>query len=128
MNTNLKDRFKELLLKLEIGQGKFEELCGMGNGTINNIKIGISSPNLEKISNTFPEINLIWLITGKGEMFIENQTVITDSPTSNKDIKILDIRVCAGHGIGFDGDENKVIGYVNIPEFTGCYGITVYGD
>ena len=61
-------------------------------------------------------------------MTINTNSSITETPTTNKDIKILDIRVCAGHGIGFDGNENKVIGYVNIPEFTGCYGITVYGD
>lgn len=41
---------------------------------------------------------------------------------------ILDIRVCAGNGIGLDGDENKVIEYVNIPSLSGCYGLTVYGE
>lgn len=41
---------------------------------------------------------------------------------------ILDIRVCAGHGIGLEGDENKVVEWVNIPKFDGCYGVTVYGD
>lgn len=47
-------------------------------------------------------------------MTINTNSSITETPTTNKDIKILDIRVCAGHGIGFDGNENKVIGYVNI--------------
>ena len=37
-------------------------------------------------------------------------------------------RSIGGAYVGFDGEENKVIGYVNIPEFTGCYGITVNGD
>lgn len=41
---------------------------------------------------------------------------------------ILDIRVCAGHGVGLEGEENKVIEWVNIPKFEGCYGVTVYGD
>jgi|WetSurMetagenome_2_1015567.scaffolds.fasta_scaffold66538_3 hypothetical protein len=66
---NIKDRFKVLLSELKIGQGKFEEICGMGNGTINNIKLGISSPNLEKIMNVFPQVNIEWLISGRGEMF-----------------------------------------------------------
>ncbi|WP_277640047.1 S24 family peptidase [Bacteroides graminisolvens] len=68
-----------------------------------------------------------WILNGKGEM-ANDSAIVTEIPTTEKDIKILDIRVCAGHGIGFDGDENKVVGYVNIPDFTGCYGITVYGD
>ena len=42
--------------------------------------------------------------------------------------KILDIRVCAGNGIGLEGDENKVIEYVSIPALSGCVGLTVYGE
>ena len=41
---------------------------------------------------------------------------------------ILDIRVCAGNGIGLEGDENKVDEYVSIPSMQGCIGLTVYGD
>lgn len=41
---------------------------------------------------------------------------------------ILDIRVCAGDGIGLDGDENKIIEWVNIPAFRGCKGLQVYGE
>ena len=68
-----------------------------------------------------------WILTGKGEM-AKDIAVVTETPITDQDIKILDIRDRAGHGIGFDGDENKVVGYVNIPDFAGCYGITVYGD
>ena len=41
---------------------------------------------------------------------------------------ILDIRVCAGNGIGLEGKENKVDEYVSIPSLQGCIGLTVYGD
>lgn len=41
---------------------------------------------------------------------------------------ILDIRVCAGNGIGLEGQENKVNEYVSIPSMQGCIGLTVYGD
>lgn len=73
------------------------------------------------------KVNPEYILTGKGSP-LKGTSMITNTPTTKNDIKILDIRVCAGQGIGFDGDENKIIGYVNIPDFTGCYGITVYGD
>ena len=41
---------------------------------------------------------------------------------------VLDIRVCAGNGIGLEGNENKVEEYVSIPSMQGCIGLTVYGD
>ena len=102
-----KERFVEYLKIKGIGQTAFEESAGLSRGAIAK-KTGFNADSIEKTINT--------------------NSSITETPTTNKDIKILDIRVCAGHGIGFDGNENKVIGYVNIPEFTGCYGITVYGD
>lgn len=50
------------------------------------------------------------------------------SDTPDKGQKILDIRVCAGQGIGLHGDENKVLEFVNIPSFKGSYGLIVYGE
>lgn len=41
---------------------------------------------------------------------------------------VLDIRVCAGNGIGLEGDENKIVEWVSIPAFKGCKGIMVFGD
>ena len=41
---------------------------------------------------------------------------------------ILDIRVCAGNGLGLEGNEYKVEEYVSIPSMQGCIGFTVYGD
>lgn len=43
-------------------------------------------------------------------------------------VKIIDIRVCAGNGLGLDGDETAVQEYVNIPSLYGCIGLTVYGE
>ncbi len=84
---------------------------------------------MQRFCSSFEEIfNIQWLLNGNGDMLLKENDAITESPSSPNDIKILDIRVCAGQGIGFDGDENKIIGYVNIPDFSGCYGITVYGD
>lgn len=122
-----KERFVEYLKIKGIGQTAFEESAGLSRGAIAK-KTGFSADSIEKIASACHDLDINWLVTGEGEMMKSNLSKITNTPTTDKDIKILDIRVCAGHGVGFDGNENKVIGYVNIPEFTGCYGITVYGD
>lgn len=122
-----KERFVEYLRKKGIGQTAFEESAGLSRGAIAK-KTGFSADSIEKIAFACPDLNINWLVTGIGDMIINASSVITNAPTTDKDIRILDIRVCAGQGIGFDGEENKVIGYVNIPEFAGCYGITVFGD
>ena len=92
----------------------------------------LPSDLLSAVCTAREDISSEYILTGRGKPLKDVNTdvgnIITSFPSSSNDIKILDIRVCAGLGIGFDGDENKVVGYVNIPDFTGCYGITVYGD
>lgn len=40
---------------------------------------------------------------------------------------VYDIRISAGHGVGIQEAE-RVLEWVNIPKFDGCYGVTVFGD
>jgi phage repressor protein C with HTH and peptisase S24 domain len=86
---------------------------------------GFGETKLNNVLTMFPELNRDWLLYGEGEM-LNDGTSQSNIPA--KGIKILDIRVCAGYGIGFDGDENKVLDVMNIPQYNGCYGVTVYGD
>jgi len=144
------DRFFEAIEKAGITPYEIETKFGVksAQSKISQMKSGktntgkdksLPSDILSAVCINCNRINPEYILTGRGNAIIEEQnenstaigatnSSITKIPTTDQDIKILDIRVCAGHGVGFDGNENKVIGYVNIPEFTGCYGITVYGD
>ena len=68
MDTTFKDRLLIFLDYLEIGQTKFEVKAGLVRGSISKIKDGMSAPNIAKIANCYPQLNLDWLITGQGEM------------------------------------------------------------
>ncbi len=57
-----------------------------------------------------------------------NRGIFDVSSDDNLRQPILDIRVCAGNGIGLDGEENRITEYVSIPAFSGCYGLTVFGE
>jgi hypothetical protein len=82
MEDNIKQRLITFLKHLGIGQGKFEKNTGIGNGTVNNIKDGISSPKLAKILERYPELNIEWLLTGEGEM-LKKESVYTNPIESN---------------------------------------------
>lgn len=127
----INERFAEILRAKNISVKEASMLIEKSEGYVRKLMRAGESFGIEPvllILNSIDSVNADWLLRGKGEMFLTEPHVVTTVPTSNHDIKILDIRVCAGHGIGFDGNENKVMGYVNIPEFVGCYGITVFGD
>ena len=73
--------FKKRLLEyiegyLGISIRSFEEQCSLTHGTIAGIKVkGPSVDNVAKISSTFPDLNLNWLIMGRGAMIVQEQAV-----------------------------------------------------
>lgn len=88
---------------------------------------------MRKLNIAYPDIfNLNWLLTGEGSMLKSgNKDLIINDPkiiSIDEGQPILDIRICAGQGIGLFGDENKVLSRVNIPDFKGCVGVIVYGE
>lgn len=120
-----------------IGNEKPQAIYDIQKGKTKNISESMAI----KIISVFPEFNKSWLMSGDGEMLKtesysntgEMQNVVRQdkevySTTQRNCQPILDIRVCAGSGIGLDGNENKVIEWVSIPKFEGCTGVTVFGD
>lgn len=103
---------REILKKNGIGLVELADKIGITNQALNNRLYAKSfkTEYLEQIND----------VIGKDIFGLSDQT--------DKGQAILDIRVCAGMGIGLEGNENKVTEYVNIPSFKGCYGLTVYGE
>lgn len=77
----IKDRIVEYVAHINMSNRQFEIECSLSNGTINNIKDGISSPNLEKIFIQHPDLNLEWLISGNGNML---KPASSGTPLSNQ--------------------------------------------
>lgn len=127
------DRFFEAIEKAGITPYEIETKFGVksAQSKISQMKGGKTNTGKEKslpsdilsaVCMNCDKINSEYILTGRGNAIIEDEdtdevslntpktSTITSIPTTNKDIKILDIRVSAGHGVGFDGDENKILG------------------
>ena len=70
-------RIMQLISALNMSARQFDMSIGTANGYIlrmqkNNASVG--SDVIERIVKEYPQINLVWLITGKGEMFVEDNT------------------------------------------------------
>ena len=61
------ERIKQFAEYKEVSMRRFCEIAGIANGGFTKVK-SVGSENLLKIFNAFPDVNLTWLITGKGEM------------------------------------------------------------
>lgn len=117
------DRAVQYILSTDQTPYKISAATGISRMAIGNYKNGKSKPtlaNANTIIDYFEKGNEI----NPAE---EGQSNMLMIPEDNRQ-PILDIRVCAGSGLGLEGDENKIIEWVSIPSFKGCKGITVYGD
>lgn len=92
MNT----RLKEIIDYYNISVNEFSQKISLSEGTIRKIlkeNTSIGSGNLAKIYEIFPELNLDWLITGRGSMFYsQNREQITPSESSDTNKAIADER------------------------------------
>ena len=80
----VKERLTEFLNYRRIGQAKFSSIAGLSRGYVNNIVNTIGPEAQPKIATAFPDLNMAWLLTGKGEMLKdEANTNQTDMDYSN---------------------------------------------
>ena len=89
-----KERLLEFLAYKKIGQTKFEEFCGLSRGLINNMKGSLSTASVNKIANTYPELNTEWLLQGKGLMLKIPET--ENLPQTRKKIPVYDSQTIGG--------------------------------
>lgn len=74
----IKDRIEKILKHYNLSASKFAETIDTQRSSISHILSGRNRPSLEllqRILEKYPEIDALWLINGKNEMFTTNNTV-----------------------------------------------------
>ena len=72
MLQTVKERLILYLKAKGLSQGKFERMCGLSNGYVNNLKRSVTAEKLVSISAACSDLNTNWLLTGEGEMINES--------------------------------------------------------
>lgn len=85
------ERIKQFAEYKEVSMRRFCEIAGIANGGFTKVK-SVGSENLLKIFNAFPDVNLTWLITGKGEM-LDNNAQTADNKFAMELIEKKDERI-----------------------------------
>lgn len=73
----MNNRLKQFLLAENISQSQFADTIGVARASISHILSGRNKPGFEFFTNIarhYPNLNLTWLITGKGRMYGNGQT------------------------------------------------------
>lgn len=80
----VKDRLVFYIKYMDIAKSAFEKSIGASNGYINSIKKSIGQQYLDQISNIYTDLDISWLLTGKGEMLKSEQPKEENSLNVNK--------------------------------------------
>ncbi|MDE3252798.1 MAG: hypothetical protein KGO92_08320, partial [Bacteroidota bacterium] len=79
------ERLHDYLIFNHISAYAFEHSCGLSNGYLGKQLKGrgsVGSEILEKIKEIYPDLSLIWLVTGKGSMLVSLPVSNTQSGNS----------------------------------------------
>lgn len=69
---------------LGVSTSEFERLCGLSNGAVSKMGDNTRMATLDRISKTYPQINVNWLRTGEGNM------LVSPSPSSTSHVREQD--------------------------------------
>ena len=73
----MENRLQQFLAAENLTQSQFADSIGVGRASVSHILAGRNKPGydfIEKMASRYPEINLDWLITGKGKMYKKDRT------------------------------------------------------
>lgn len=74
-DSEIKNRLYFLAEKLGMNPSQFSAKIGKDRTYLSNIRKEIQTDVLRNIYINLPEVNLIWVITGKGEMFLSQNEI-----------------------------------------------------
>lgn len=85
--TTMNDRLLIFLKKRNLTSAKLAEILKVQSSSISHIIGGRNKPSYDfitKFLEKFPDVNPLWLLLGKGEMFVDNDSDSTQIPSQNK--------------------------------------------
>lgn len=86
----MKDRLKQVIDYYSITTNSFSQKIGVSEGAIRKVLLQnttLRSDTLDKISQNFTDINIDWLVTGRGEMLRKDSAI--NSANSDENITRL---------------------------------------
>lgn len=138
------ERVGQYIAKKGLSYYAFENSIGASRGSISKaVKEGksIGSNAIETILSTYTDLNAVWLMTGNGEIFLDNPEILinkkvetfrlkTDRELENQQIPLYDIEAIAGLVPLFqDSKSQDPIDHISIPHLPKCDGaVYVTGD
>jgi hypothetical protein len=88
--SNAKERLKQFVENQKLTVNKFCTKNSFSNSFFNN-KSAIGSDKLETVNKNFPELNIDWVVTGRGEMIYKQPENVSE--WKEKYYRLLEMKI-----------------------------------
>ena len=105
---SLQDRIRQFISCIGLTVSEFEGKVGLSNGSVSKMGDGTRRSTIDKISNSFPELSKIWLLTGEGEM-LNTEVPTVEKPkqeSEENEGKLIPLLPLSAEGGSLDGFDN----------------------
>ena len=126
MEDVVKQRLVMFIKSKHMKQYQFEQTIGVSSGYITSIRKSIGADKLFRIQETYPELNINWLLYGEGDMLNElPQEAVDEGSTA-----LLNVAGSANLvSLHTSQEKQDIIGHIKVPCMPKCdYALFVSGD
>ena len=102
-----------------ISQKRFEQAANLSNGYINSLRHAPSAAKLQSILGAYPELNHVWLLTGEGNMLVEQKSPHVGYDTS-KGIPYYNVDFTMGFDLLVNDQTVTPDYYIDFAPFNRC--------
>ena len=105
---SLQDRIRQFISYIGLTVSEFEGKAGLSNGSVSKMGDGTRRTTIDKISNSFPELSKVWLLTGEGEMLTADAPVVEQRKQESEENegKLIPLLPLSAEGGSLDGFDN----------------------
>lgn len=105
---SLQDRIRQFISYIGLTVSEFEGKAGLSNGSVSKMGDGTRRTTIDKISNSFPELSKVWLLTGEGEMLTTDAPVVEQRKQESEENegKLIPLLPLSAEGGSLDGFDN----------------------
>lgn len=132
---DVKNRIKAFADYKGISYRSLSQMIGASPGYINSISKSIQPDKIDSISAQFPELNISWLLTGEGEMLVDESGVqdreLENPIDPSKGVRYYpNIPITASHLENMPNPSYEDMQYevMSIRGFEGCIAFPAVGD
>lgn len=78
-NTTVKERLTNYLAYKRISKSEFGRIIGVSASFISSMRKSLQPDKVTSIAQSFPDLNIQWLLTGEGNMLVGGNNVVGDN-------------------------------------------------